>query len=70
MKAKNNDVEGKIEQQTTTKSNKKMQSRKGEGGVGIPLRGNSVRYVEKVEHRAERITTMHIKTQMHGKCSL
>ena len=45
----------------------KMQNIKGEGGMAIAVKENLQQFVTKFEHVDERITIMHIKTQIQGK---
>ena len=45
-----------------------MQNRKGKGGMAIAIKENLRRHTQKkVERINEKITIMHIKTQIQGK---
>ena len=45
----------------------KMQNSKGKGGMAIAIKENLQQLATKVEHVNERITIMHIKTQIQGE---
>ena len=60
-------------QKTTSEQNRnktKMQNSKCAGGMEIDVKGNVKQFVTKVEHVAERIMVMHIKTQIQGKATI